>query len=121
MKGMKSVGKYGSIGFELLASIGIGYYGGLWLDRHFHTGYIRWIGFVVGVYTGFKALFRLAKQMEEDVAKQEALDRGEDPWADEHDTDDDAPAPTRDEDDAPAPTRDKDDAPAPTRDKDPAP
>lgn len=91
MKGMKALGRYGSVGFELLASMGVGYYGGRWLDGHFGTTYLKWIGFVVGVYTGFKALFRLSKQMQKDIEQQEALDRGEDPWGEEY-LDDDEPA-----------------------------
>lgn len=91
MKGMKALGRYGSVGFELLASMGVGYYGGRWLDGHFGTTYLKWIGFVVGVYTGFKALFRLSKQMQKDIEQQEALDRGEDPWGEEYLDDDEAP------------------------------
>lgn len=81
-KGMKAYGKYGAIGFELLLSIGIGYYLGHWADGKLGTGqWLSLLGFGVGCYAGFKALWRAAKQMEKDVELEERLERGEDPWA----------------------------------------
>lgn len=80
-KGMKSFGRYGSVGFELLASIGVGYYGGHWLDGKLGTHWIAFVGFLLGCYAGFRALFRTAKQMQIDVERDEMLERGEDPWA----------------------------------------
>ncbi len=81
MKGMKAFGKYGAVGFELLVSIAVGYYLGHWADGKLGTG--RWlslVGFAIGCYAGFKALFRAAKQMQKDVEDEEKLARGEDPW-----------------------------------------
>lgn len=81
-KGMKAYGKYGAIGFELLFSIAIGYYLGHWADGKLGTGqWLSLLGFIVGCYAGFKALWRAAKQMEKDVEIEERLERGEDPWA----------------------------------------
>jgi F0F1-type ATP synthase assembly protein I len=80
MKGMKAFGKYGAVGFELLASIAVGYYLGHWLDGKFGTRWIGLIGFVIGCYAGFRALFRASKQMQKDVEREEKLARGEDPW-----------------------------------------
>lgn len=90
-KGMKSFGRYGAVGFELLASIAVGYYVGHWLDGKFGTHWIAFVGFLLGCYAGFSALFRTAKQMQRDIEREEKLERGEDPWAseaalpDEHD------------------------------------
>lgn len=81
MKGMKAVGRYGAIGFELLGSIAIGYYIGHWLDQRYDQHWIGLVGFVIGCYAGFKSLFRAAKNMQRDIEKDEALERGEDPWA----------------------------------------
>ena len=81
MKGMKAWGKYGAVGLELLLSIAVGYYVGLFLDRRFGTHWIAFVGFVLGCYTGFRALFRAAKQMQRDIELDERLERGEDPWA----------------------------------------
>lgn len=99
MKGMKSVGRYGSLGFELLGSIAVGYYGGLWLDKKLGTHWIAFVGFLLGCYTGFRALFKAAKTMLRDIDNDERLARGEDPWApkskddddDDDDVDDDVP------------------------------
>jgi ATP synthase protein I len=82
-KGMKSFGRYGSVGFELLASIGVGYYLGHWIDGKLGTHWIAFVGFILGCYAGFRALFRTAKQMQRDIEREERLERGEDPWAEE--------------------------------------
>ena len=79
-KGMKAYGRYGAVGFELLASIGVGYYIGHWLDGKFGTHWIAFVGFLLGCYAGFSALFRTAKQMQRDIEREEQLERGEDPW-----------------------------------------
>ena len=81
MKGMKSFGRYGSLGFELLGSIAVGYYLGAWLDRKAGTHWIAFVGFLLGCYTGFRALYRASKRMQRDIERDEQLERGEDPWA----------------------------------------
>jgi F0F1-type ATP synthase assembly protein I len=81
MKGMKAWGKYGSLGLELLLSIGIGYYLGAFLDKRFGTHWIAFVGFLLGCYAGFRALFKAAKSMQRDIELEEKLERGEDPWA----------------------------------------
>lgn len=80
MRGMKAFGRYGSLGFELLASIAVGYYLGRWADRKLGTHWLSFAGFLVGCYAGFRALFRAAKHMQRDIERDEALERGEDPW-----------------------------------------
>ena len=68
-------------------SIGIGYYAGHWLDQRYFEGkgWVTLIGFAIGVYTGFKAIWRTAKKMQHDIEIAERLDRGEDPWGDDDD------------------------------------
>lgn len=83
MKGLRSFGKYGAVGFELVLSIIVGYWLGDLLDRKLGTTWIKYVGFLLGCYTGFRALFRVAKTMQKDIERDEALERGEDPWADE--------------------------------------
>jgi ATP synthase protein I len=83
-KGMKSFGRYGSVGFELLASIAVGYYLGHWLDGKLGTRWLGLVGFLLGCYAGFRALFRTAKQMQRDIEREERLEHGEDPWAHEY-------------------------------------
>lgn len=80
MKGMKSYGKYGALGFELLISMAIGYYGGRWLDGKLGTRFLALVGFLLGCYAGFRAIFKAAKEMERDIVNEEKLARGEDPW-----------------------------------------
>lgn len=82
-KGMKSYGRYGSVGFELLLSIAVGYYIGHWLDGKYGWRWGGIIGFVLGCYAGFSALFKTAKKMQKDIERDEALERGEDPWAED--------------------------------------
>lgn len=108
MKGMKSFGRYGSLGFELLGSIAVGYYVGVWLDKKAGTHWIAFAGFLLGCYAGFRALFKAAKTMQRDIENDERLARGEDPWAPKssHDADDDDDLPTK-----PKETRDGDDTP----------
>jgi len=81
MKGMKAYGKYGSLGLELLLSMAVGYYGGAWIDGKLGTRWVALVGFLLGCYAGFRALFKAAKRMEKDIANDEKLARGEDPWA----------------------------------------
>lgn len=105
MKGMKSFGRYGSLGFELLGSIAVGYYLGVWLDKKAGTHWIAFAGFLLGCYAGFRALFKAAKNMQRDIENDERLARGEDPWAPKSkDDDDDDDLPTK-----PKETRDGDD------------
>ena len=112
MKGMKSFGRYGSLGFELLGSIAVGYYGGSWLDKKFGMHWIAFAGFVLGCYAGFRALFKAAKTMQRDIENDERLARGEDPWAPKPKDDEDVDTPNDDPNDDPKKesSRDADDA-----------
>lgn len=74
--GWKSLGRYGSIGFELIASILIGFFLGRWLDRHFGWNSVGTIGGVLlGTYTGFRTLFRRAKEAEREMDIEDAKER----------------------------------------------
>jgi hypothetical protein len=70
------VGRYGSVGLELVLTIlilaGIGH----WLDgRYWHdSGYATAIGFLLGVAVGFRNLLRTAKGMQRDIERAEAKD-----------------------------------------------
>ncbi|MBS2013338.1 MAG: AtpZ/AtpI family protein [Deltaproteobacteria bacterium] len=86
---MKSAGKYGTLGLELILSMAIGYYGGQWLDGRFGTRWIALVGFLVGCYAGFRALWKAAKTMQRDIENDEKLERGEDPWAERTGDEDD--------------------------------
>lgn len=88
MKGMKAWGKYGGLGIELLLSIGIGYYLGAFLDKRWGTHWIAFVGFLLGCYAGFRALWKAAKTMQRDVELDERLQRGDDPWREKSDEED---------------------------------
>jgi hypothetical protein len=96
MKGMKAFGRYGSLGFELLGSIAVGYYLGVWADKKLGTRWIAFAGFLLGCYAGFRALYRASQTMTRDIERDERLARGEDPWAPpaKPDDDDDESEPT---------------------------
>lgn len=93
-RGVRAFGRYGSIGFELVASMGVGYWLGLLADRKLGTHWIAFVGFLLGCYAGFRALFKAAARMQRDIEIDEQLARGEDPWAPpEPDEDDSKPEP----------------------------
>jgi F0F1-type ATP synthase assembly protein I len=83
-KPWKEYGRYGSVGLELILSMAVGYFLGRWIDRRFfhEAGWATGIGALLGVYAGFRTLFRTAKRMQQDVEDAERMERGEDPWAD---------------------------------------
>jgi hypothetical protein len=82
VKPWKEYGRYGSVGIELVLSILLGYYAGQWLDAKVGGGHgwITALGFVIGVYAGFRALFATAAHMQKDIERAERQARGEDPW-----------------------------------------
>jgi F0F1-type ATP synthase assembly protein I len=92
---MKAFGRYGSIGFELIGSMAIGYYLGLLADRRLGTHWLAFAGFVLGCYAGFRALFKAAKEMQRDIENDERLARGEDPWAPRRSENDDESKPEK--------------------------
>ncbi len=77
----KELGRYGSVGLDLLLSMAIGYYGGRWIDARLGThGWITLVGFLGGTAVGFRTLFRAGKTMQRDIERVERAERGEDPW-----------------------------------------
>lgn len=74
--GWKSLGRYGSVGFELSAMIVIGFFLGRWVDRHFGWNAVGTMGGVgLGVYSGFRMLFKRAKEAEREMEKDDANER----------------------------------------------
>jgi F0F1-type ATP synthase assembly protein I len=56
---------YSHVGLFFGVAICIGLFGGLWLDNHFQTKPIfTLVGILVGVISGFRELYRVAKQYE---------------------------------------------------------
>lgn len=76
-KPWKAYGRYGSLGIELILSMAIGYYGGRWLDGRFGTHWIAGLGFFLGIYAGFRQIFRAAKRMQAEAEREEKAERDE--------------------------------------------
>jgi F0F1-type ATP synthase assembly protein I len=78
----KAAYRYGNIGLELFLSIVVGFVVGRWVDRRWLSGH-GWgtaVGTALGVYTGFRSLWKLAKQAQreaeaEEVREQDKADR----------------------------------------------
>ena len=52
----------GAVGLEISLAIGIGYFGGRYLDGKLGTApWLAWIGFAAGVGAGIKALIRVVR------------------------------------------------------------
>ncbi len=74
-KPWKEYGRYGSLGIELILSMAIGYYGGRFLDGRFGTHWIAGLGFFLGIYAGFRQIFRAAQRMQKDADREEQEER----------------------------------------------
>jgi ATP synthase protein I len=80
----KDLGRYGTVGLELILSMAIGYYGGRAVDtRVGGRGWVTFAGFLAGVAVGFRAIFATAHHMQKDIERAERRERGEDPWQDD--------------------------------------
>ena len=77
----KAYGRYGSVGFELIVSMIVGYLFGKWLDGKVGGGgWLTGIFSIAGVYAGFRSLFKASQRMQADIEEEEKLDRGDMPW-----------------------------------------
>ncbi|AKF07320.1 AtpZ/AtpI family protein [Sandaracinus amylolyticus] len=62
-KQLKTAGRVGSVGLELVIATMLGYFGGTWLDGYFGTSPIlTYVGLALGIFAGFKGLYDLAKR-----------------------------------------------------------
>jgi Putative F0F1-ATPase subunit Ca2+/Mg2+ transporter len=70
------VGRYGSVGLELVLTILIPAGLGHWLDGRYwgNGGWGAGCGFLLGVAVGFRNLVRTAKGMQRDIERAEAKD-----------------------------------------------
>jgi Putative F0F1-ATPase subunit Ca2+/Mg2+ transporter len=70
------VGRYGSVGLELVLTILIPAAIGSWLDgKYWHNaGWGAGVGFVLGAAVGFRNLVRTANGMQRDIERAEAKD-----------------------------------------------
>lgn len=68
-------GSTGAVGLEIAIAIGIGYFGGRYLDGRLGTNpWLTWVGFGAGVGAAIKALVRVVRSyqrsLEEDDEQQ---------------------------------------------------
>jgi F0F1-type ATP synthase assembly protein I len=80
-KPWKQYGRYGSLGIELILSMAVGYYVGRWIDtKAGTTPWLSLVGFLIGIYAGFRQIFRVAKRMTAEAEREdEEAQRPRDP------------------------------------------
>ena len=65
-------GSTGAVGIEIAVAIGIGYFGGRYLDQRLGlTPWLTWLGFAVGVGAGIKALVRVVRSYKKSLENDE--------------------------------------------------
>ncbi len=73
MHPLKDLGRYGTVGLDLIVSMALGYYGGRWLDgRVGGGGWLTAGGALIGVVVGFYSLWKASRTMADEADK----DRG---------------------------------------------
>jgi F0F1-type ATP synthase assembly protein I len=72
------MGRYGTVGIELIVSMALGYYGGRWLDEKAGAhGWLTGAGAFLGVVVGFYSLWKASRAMTEDAIRAEREERQE--------------------------------------------
>ena len=81
-KPLVEIGRYGSVGFELVLTILIPAAVGHWLDDRYwnHGDWGAGVGFVIGMAVGFRNLIRTASGMQRDIERAEAKDPSASRW-----------------------------------------
>ena len=78
MHPLRDVGRYGTVGLELLVSMALGYYGGRWLDERWGGhGWITGICSFLGVVVGFYSIWKASQSMQKDLARAERAEKAE--------------------------------------------
>jgi ATP synthase protein I len=73
---LKDLGRYGTVGIELLIWILLGTFGGKWLDARFSAhGWLQAAGFLFGVFAGFYSLWKAATGMQREMDRQDRQDK----------------------------------------------
>jgi ATP synthase protein I len=75
----KALGNYGTLGLEIAFSIGLGLFGGQWLDKQLGThGWLTWVGFAYGLAAAGRAIYRAMRKSTreaEELERREQADR----------------------------------------------
>jgi F0F1-type ATP synthase assembly protein I len=68
-------GSTGAVGLEIAIAIGIGYFGGRYLDGRLGTNpWLTWVGFGAGVGAAIKALVRVVRSYQRALEEEERAD-----------------------------------------------
>ena len=66
----------GAVGLEIAVAIGIGYFGGQYLDRKLGVApWLTWVGFLAGVGAATKAVLRVVRSYRKSLEKDEPPDQ----------------------------------------------
>ena len=66
----------GAVGIEIAVAIGIGYFGGQYLDRRLGTvPWLTWVGFAAGIGAAIKALVRVVRSYQKSLDEENAADK----------------------------------------------
>ena len=72
----KGVGRYGTVGLELVLSVIVGLFAGQVLDRRFHTTpWLMLIGLAYGIAAGVRGLYRAAQRATREADEFERRER----------------------------------------------
>jgi F0F1-type ATP synthase assembly protein I len=73
-------GSTGAVGLEISLAIGIGYFGGRYLDGKLGSApWLAWIGFAAGVGAGIKALIRVTREYKKSLEDDKDNDKDDEP------------------------------------------
>jgi uncharacterized membrane protein YfcA len=68
---LRIFGRVGAVGAEMVGATLLGYFGGRWLGGWLGAPWLAWVGLVLGIVTGFYELFRVARQLQRELDKEQ--------------------------------------------------
>src|SRR5262249_11391275 len=72
----QGLGRYATVGLELVLSIVLGFVVGRWIDEKIHAhGWVTLAGFAFGVVAGFRSLYEAAQRMSREARAAAERDR----------------------------------------------
>jgi len=72
----QTAGTTGAVGLEIAVAIGIGYFGGQYLDRKLGVApWLTWVGFLAGVGAATKAVLRVVRSYTKSLEKDQPPDQ----------------------------------------------